>query len=70
MSKVFVVVDEVTFKFLGVFPSMDLASAASVSFMDRNSDQSVLIIPIQMYEGSLKNKLVTVEEILNGKNEQ
>ena len=69
MSKVFVVVDEVTFKFLGVFLSMDLASAASVSFMNKNNDQSVLIIPIQMYEGSLKNKVITVEEILNGKNE-
>lgn len=68
-SKVFVVVDEATFKFIGVYPSLELASAASMPALS-GDDDSVLILTFDMYESSLRNKTITVEEILNGKNEQ
>ena len=67
-SKVFVVVDEATWKFRGVYPSLESASSASMAWMT-GDDDSILILPYEMYEASLKNKTVTVEEILNGKNE-
>jgi hypothetical protein len=31
-------------------------------------DDSIIILPFEMYEADLKNKVITVEEILNGKN--
>lgn len=66
-NKVYVVVDEATWKFKGVYPSLDSASSASMSWMT-GDDDSILILPYEMYETNLKNKTVTVEEILNGKN--
>ena len=68
-SKVYVVVDEATWKFRGVYPSLEVASSASMSCMT-GDDDSVIILPYEMYEANLKNKVITVEEILNGKNEQ
>lgn len=64
---VYVVVDEKTHKFRGVYPSLDAASSATVSLLDVEGE-SVLILPFQMYETSLRNKKITVEEIMNGKN--
>ena len=66
MNRVYVVVDEATWKFKGVYPSLDTASSATMSWMTGDSD-SVIILPYEMYETSLKNKTVTVEEFLNGK---
>ena len=68
-NKVYVVVDEATWKFRGVYPSLESASSASMAWMT-GDDDSILILPYEMYEASLKNKTITVEEILNGKNEQ
>lgn len=67
MNKVYVVVDEATWKFRGVYPSLDSASSASMAWMT-GDDDSILILPYEMYEASLKNKVITVEEILNGEN--
>lgn len=64
---VYVVVDEKTHKFRGVYPSLEAASSATVALLDVEGE-SVLILPFQMYETSLRNKKITVEEIMNGKN--
>lgn len=66
LNKVYVVVDEKTHKFRGVFPSMDAASSASMALIDRYGD-NVLILPFDMYETNLMDKVITVEEIMNGK---
>ena len=66
-SKVYVVVDEATWKFKGVYPSLEVASSASMAWM-LGDDDSIIILPFEMYEADLKNKVITVEEILNGKN--
>lgn len=66
-NRVYVVVDEKSQKFRGVYPSLDVASAASVHLIT-GEDNPVLILSFEMYDDNLKNKVVTVEEILNGKN--
>lgn len=65
-GKVYVVVDERTWKFRGVYPSLDTATDATSSWMT-GDDDSVIILPFDMYETSLRNKRITIEEIINGK---
>lgn len=67
-AKVYVVVDENTHKFRGVYPSLDAASSATVALLE-TAGESVLILPFEMYETSLKNRTITVEEIMNGKSD-
>lgn len=72
MSKIWVNVDEETWKFLGAYSSKELAFSACIASLDSGdgSPESTITFEYEVVEGSISKKDLTVEDILNGKNEE
>ena len=69
---VYINLEEQTGKFLGAFESKELAFAHIHHVMDVSEDQdyTTLTIEYPLISGKIEKKQITVEDVLNGKNEE
>ena len=69
---VYINLEEQTGRFLGAFESRELAFAHIAHVMDVNEkdDYTTLTVEYPLISGKIEKKQITVEDILNGKNEE
>lgn len=70
MSKIWVNVDEKSMRFLGAYTSKELAFSACVHDLEDSSIESTITFEYDLIDGKIDKKELTVEDILNGKNEE